>query len=134
MRRGAVVVGVVASLAGYAVLLALLRPQTGQLAQLPYSDWWSWLQADPERALLLGLSCVAWLVAAWLFVVTGLSLVAATSGSGARLAKRVVPRIAPFAIRRTLEAALATAQDSVSSLSDKVDATAALVPAVTPPA
>jgi resuscitation-promoting factor RpfA len=109
MRRGVVVAGVAASLAGYAVLLALLRPQTGQLAQLPYGDWWTWLQADPERGLLLGLSCVAWLVATWLFVVTGLSLVATSSGSGARLAKGVLRRITPFAIRRTLEAALATA-------------------------
>ncbi len=102
MRRGALLAGFV----GYAVLLAVLRPST---AQLPEGGWWHWLQTYPENALLVGLSAVAWLIAAWLFLVTGLSLVATTSGAGARLATRVLRRITPFALRRTLEAALATA-------------------------
>ncbi len=84
MRRGAVLAGLV----GYAVLLAVLRPPTGQL---PGGGWWDWLRADPEGALLVGLSGVAWLIAAWLFVVTGLSLVASTSGSGGRLAQPAGP-------------------------------------------
>ena len=106
MRRGAAVLGAVVGLVGYAVLLALLRPSA---AQLPAGDWWGWLQADPERALLVGLSSAAWLVAAWLFVVTGLSLIAATSGAGAQLASRLVRLVTPLALRRALEAAVAAA-------------------------
>jgi resuscitation-promoting factor RpfA len=105
MRRGAVVAGLV----GYAVLLVVLRPLTGQPGQQPAGDWWLWLTSNPEQVLVLVLSCAAWLMAAWLFVVTGLSLAATMSGAGARLAQRLVQRITPFAIRRTLEAAIATA-------------------------
>lgn len=83
MRRGRIL----AALAGYAGLVVLLRPSG---SQLPKGDWWVWLNADPERALISVLSGVGSLVAAWLFAVTCLSVVAATSTCSGRLAGRLV--------------------------------------------
>lgn len=102
MRRATVLAGFL----GYGGALYALRPSG---SQLPRGDWWGWLQADPERALLLALAGTAWLLAAWLFTVAGLSLVSATSSVLGQLAARLVSLLAPIAVRRAVAAAVGTA-------------------------
>ena len=86
--------------------MVVLRPTGGVL---PAGDLWAWVQADPERALLGLVSGVAWLLAAWLFLVTGLSLLATATGATGRLAGRLARVITPIALRRVLEASLGVA-------------------------
>ncbi len=73
--------------------------------------WWSWVQADPQRALAFLAGCAGWLIAAWLFLVTALSLLAtgahAAGGVAGRAAVLLTPRFARGALELLLGAALA---------------------------
>ena len=87
-------------------LLAVLTPTS---SPLPPGDVWTWVQADPERGLLALVGGAAWLLAAWLLLVTGLSLLSAATGSTGRLAGRLARVVTPLALRRVLEASLGVA-------------------------
>jgi hypothetical protein len=81
---------------------------------LPAGGWgpgWSWLKADPQRALALLAGAAGWLLAAWLFLVTALRLIAASAHAASSVAERaavfLTPRFARGALEFMLGAALA---------------------------
>ncbi len=84
--------------------------------RLPAGGWharWSWLVADPQRAVTLVAGVSAWLIAGWLLVVTGLTLAAGggrRSSRGLRRAAEILtPRFARGLVRILLGAAVAVA-------------------------
>ena len=81
----------------------VLRPSGMSLS---VGDVRAWMLADPEGALLEVVSAGAWLLAGWLFLVTGLSLLSAATGATGRMARQLARLVTPIALRRTLEASL----------------------------
>jgi nucleoid-associated protein YgaU len=102
MRR----LSVFMALAGYGVVLVVLRPQR---SDWPAKGLWTFVSADPERALVAAAALLAWCLAAWLFAVTALILAARTHTAAGQVAERAVRIITPRAGRRFLEAALGVA-------------------------
>jgi hypothetical protein len=74
-----------------------------------WDAWLSWLRGDPQRAIALLAGFAAWLTAAWLLVVTTLSLVATSTHGVAMVAGRLVEFLTPKAARGLLEALLGAA-------------------------
>jgi nucleoid-associated protein YgaU len=83
------------------------------LPSLGWDAWWSWLEADPQRAVTLVASFAVWLIAGWLLVVAGLTLLAASARRSSDLARRALeiltPRVARGLLRILLGAAVAVA-------------------------
>jgi nucleoid-associated protein YgaU len=91
-------------------LMAALR----WMPSLPASRWdawWSWLAADPQRAVTLLAGFAGWLIAGWLFLVAALALLSASARRSSRSARRAVdlltPRFARGLVRVLLGAAVA---------------------------
>ena len=91
---------------------AFLVAATAWVPPLPaagWSEWWSWLQADPQRALALLAGGAGWLLAAWLFLVTALRVLAAGAHATGRAAGRAAELLTPRIARGMLEALLGAA-------------------------
>src|SRR5438105_4520050 len=69
-----------------------------------WSTWPSWLRADPQRGLALVAGGVGWLLAAWLFLVTTLALLATGAHAAGRAAGRTAELLTPRIARGLLEA------------------------------
>jgi nucleoid-associated protein YgaU len=88
-----------------AVLLAcggFLVAAPGWLPSLPAAGtdaWWSWLAADPQRAVTLLAGLAGWLIAGWLLAVAALALLAASARRSGRLASRALDLLTPHFAR-----------------------------------
>lgn len=71
--------------------------------------WWLWWRADPQRGLALLAGGVGWLLAAWLFLVTALALLATSAHGLGRIAGRAGELLTPRIARGVLEALLGAA-------------------------
>ena len=96
-------------LVGYASALVALHPRPAEWSGVLSGDGWAWLQEDPQRALIMACGGVGWLLAAWLFTVTTLTVVGNGAGATSRMARRLAEVIAPVALRGILEVALGAA-------------------------
>jgi hypothetical protein len=81
-----------------------------RLPAATWTAWWSWVEADPQRALTMLAAGSAWLLAAWLLVVTALMVLAtSTRGSGQaarRAAEALTPRVARGLLKGLIGAAV----------------------------
>lgn len=97
---------VVAAMGGPAMVLCLAGASPiATVATLRSADTWR-PTAGPEVVVPAVAAMAAWLLIAWLTVVTGLMLVAQLRGLPGQLAGRLVATVAPLAVRRLVEAAL----------------------------
>ena len=97
---------VVAAMGGPAMVLCLAGASPiATVATLRSVDTWR-PTAGPEVVVPAVAAMAAWLLIAWLTVVTGLMLVAQLRGLPGQLAGRLVATVAPLAVRRLVEAAL----------------------------
>ncbi len=108
---------------------------------LPAGGWrarWSWLVADPQRAVSLLAGFSAWLIAAWLLVVAGLAVAAASARRSGRSLHRAVelltPRFARGLVRVLLGAAVAVASagPAVASTAPATRVGAGALPSLAP--
>lgn len=89
---------------------AFLIATTAWAPRLPapgWTAWCSWLKADPQCALAVLAGGVGWLLAAWLFLVTVLALLASTAHLAGRAAELLTPRFARGLLTVLLGTALA---------------------------
>ena len=104
--RAALPATVVAAMGGPAMVLCLAGASPiATVATLRSADTWR-PTAGPEVVVPAVAAMAAWLLIAWLTVVTGLMLVAQLRGLPGQLAGRLVATVAPLAVRRLVEAAL----------------------------
>lgn len=105
-RRVALPATVVAAMGSPAMVLCLAGASPiATVATLRSADTWR-PTAGPEVVVPAVAAMAAWLLIAWLTVVTGLMLVAQLRGLPGQLAGRLVATVAPLAVRRLVEAAL----------------------------
>ena len=98
-----------ALLVGCGAFLVAVSAWAPPLPAAGWSEWWSWLQADPQRALALVAGCAGRLLAAWLFLVTALRLLSAGTHAAGRAAGRAAELLTPRIARGMLEAVLGAA-------------------------
>src|SRR5674536_349619 len=104
--RAALQATVVAAMGGPAMVLCLAGASPiATVVTLRSADTWR-PTAGPEVVVPAVAAMAAWLLIAWLTVVTGLMLVAQLRGLPGQLAGRLVATVAPLAVRRLVEAAL----------------------------
>src|SRR5665811_1868019 len=97
--RAALPATVVAAMGGPAMVLCLAGASPiATVATLRSADTWR-PTAGPEVVVPAVAAMAAWLLIAWLTVVTGLMLVAQMRGLPGQLAGRLVATVAPLAVR-----------------------------------
>lgn len=127
-----------------AVLLAcggFLMAAPRRMPSLPaagWDAWWSWLAADPQRAVTLLAGFAGWLIAAWLLIVAGLTLIAVGTRRSSCIARRAVEVLTPHCARGLVRmllgavVAVATAGPAVSSAIPVASVSAGALPSLAP--